>query len=110
MEIRRLAQKKGNFTKAEKDFLIAEGAKWGVEAPTKTTCSDCWRDMAIRIGCAMREAKPRTKGRRLWGRPAIHGVTFKGRTITNAEIDADPTLLEWMDANGFPQYLLRDED
>ena len=104
MEIKRLTTKKGKFTKAEKEYLIAEGAKVGIEPPTNTACPDCWRDMAIRI-CIATATKP--KGVRLRGMAARNGVRFKGRIIMNP-LDADT--LAWMDDNDFPQYLLRYED
>ena len=104
MDIEKLTNKKGKFTKAEKDWLVEEGAKHGIEPPKDTKCPDCWRDMAIRVAVAMR---PKRTGRRLWGMAAQNGVVFKGRTITNATLD-DATL-EWMLANGFPDYLLTKE-
>lgn len=104
-EIIRLTNKKGRFSQSEIDFIIAEGAKYGIMPPKKTSCVNCWRDMAIEVAIAMR---PKTKGRRLWGDAAKNGVIFKGKLITNAIIDDE--LLEWMDKEGFPQYLLRNED
>lgn len=105
MEIEKLKNKKGKFSKAEIDFIIAEGAKYGINPPERTDCPDCWRDMAIQVAIASR---PAPKGRRLWGRAAEHGVTFKGRLITNADLDEET--LKWLDDNGFPQYLLRDAE
>mgnify|MGYP007022357832 CR=1 FL=1 len=100
MEIKRLTTKKGKFTQAEKEYLITEGAKVGIEPPTNTACPDCWRDMAIRICIA---TAPKPEGVRLRGMAARNGVRFKGRIITNP-LDADT--LAWMEANGFPSQLL----
>lgn len=105
-EIKRLTNKKGRFSKAEIDFLIAEGAKWGIMPPKKTTCVNCWRDMAIEIAVAMR---PKRKGLHLKGDLRMHGVVHKGRLIIDDDLE-DPATLKWMDDNGFPQYLLRYED
>lgn len=105
-EIKRLTNKKGRFSKAEIDYLIEEGAKWGVMPPKKTTCVNCWRDMAIEIAVAMR---PPRKGVHLKGTLAAHGVIHKGRLITDADLD-DPATLAWMEANAFPKYLLTHED
>ena len=100
MEIKRLTTKKGKFTKAEKEFLLAEGAKVGVEPPVNTACPDCWRDMAIRVLIAQ---APKGEGVRLRGMAARNGVLFKGRVITNP---LDEETLAWMEANGFPKQLL----
>ena len=43
MEIKDLINKKGKFSKAEIDYLIAEGAKVGVMPPKNRKCSNCWR-------------------------------------------------------------------
>lgn len=100
MDIKRLTTKKGKFTKAEKEFLLAEGAKVGIEPPVNTACPDCWRDMAIRVLIAQ---APKGEGVRLRGMAARNGVLFKGRVITNP-LDAET--LAWMEANGFPKQLL----
>ena len=100
MDIKRLTTKKGKFTKAEKEFLLAEGAKVGVEPPVNTACPDCWRDMAIRVLIAQ---APKGEGVRLRGMAARNGVLFKGRVITNP---LDEETLAWMEANGFPKQLL----
>lgn len=100
MDIKRLTTKKGKFTKAEKEFLLAEGAKVGIEPPVNTACPDCWRDMAIRVLIAQ---APKGDGVRLRGMAARNGVLFKGRVITNP-LDAET--LAWMEANGFPGQLL----
>lgn len=104
-EIKRLIEKKGRFSKAEIDFIIAEGEKWGVQPPTNTKCSNCWRDMAIEIAYNMRQAQP--KKHALRGDAARDGVIFKGRLICSANIDEN---WEWMMQNGFPKQLLQDED
>lgn len=105
MDIKGLTNKKGKFTEAEIAFVVEEGAKWGIEPPQNRNCKDCWRDMAIRIACAMREARPTSH--RLRDFAARDGVLFKGRVITPANIDDE---WEWMQANGFPKQLLEDED
>lgn len=102
MEVQKLTTKK-KLTQADKDFLVAEGAKYGIEAPSNTKCPDCWRDMAIRIAVAMR---PTVKGTRLRGAAATDGVVFKGRLIVNP---LDDETLAWMRANGFPEQLLTDD-
>lgn len=106
MDIKKLIDKK-KYTKADKDFLVAEGAKYGIEPPKKDSCPDCWRDMAIRIAVAMKPQAAATS-RRLRGNAARNGVIFKGRLITNATLDEET--LAWMDANGFPQQLLEDAE
>lgn len=101
MDIKTIINKK-KLTKADKEWLVEEGAKYGVEPPTNEACPDCWRDMAVQILAAMNaESKP--KGIQLRGAAATDGVIFKGRLITNP-LDAET--LEWMEANGFPQQLL----
>lgn len=105
-EIIRLSNKKGRFSQSEIDFIIAEGAKVGVMPPKNTRCVNCWRDMAIEVAYAMR---PKKKGLRLKGNLGVHGVIHKGRTITDKDLD-DPETLKWIEDNGFPKYLLTDED
>ena len=104
MDIKRLTEKKGKFGKAEKEWLVAKGAEYGIPEPQNVNCPDCWRDMAIQVAAAMR---PKDNGVRLRGAAATDGVIFKGRLITNP-LDADT--LAWMRDNGFPEQLLTDED
>lgn len=109
MEIKKLIEKKGRFSKADIAFLIAEGERWGVRPPQKTSCSNCWRDMAIEIAYKMRQGET-PKGVRLRGAAARDGVIFKGRLIVNP---LDDETLAWMEANNFPKQLLegeKDED
>lgn len=106
MEIKALIEKKGRYSKEEIDFIIAEGAKVGVEPPKKTNCVNCWRDMAIEVAYEMRKTRPVKTARRLRGNAARDGVVFKGRIITNDTLT--PELLQWMDDNDFPQQLLED--
>ena len=103
MDIKTLTEKKGRFSKAEIAFVIEEGAKYGIEPPKKTGCVNCWRDMAIQIALAMREANPVNTSHRLRGNAARDGVFFQGRYISNDNIDDN---WEWMEANGFPKQLL----
>lgn len=107
MELKEIINKKGRFSKAEIDFIVAEGAKVGVMPPKKTACVNCWRDMAVEVLYAQRQANPAKKAHRLRGAAARDGVRFKGRIITNDTIDDD---WEWMMANGFPQQLLEDAE
>lgn len=104
MDIKALTNKK-KYNKADKEYLVAEGAKYGVEAPRNENCPDCWRDMAIRIAVAMRPKDAAPAGVRLRGRAAQHGVWFLGRLIMNP-IDAET--LAWMRAHDFPSQLLED--
>ena len=104
MDIKTLTTKKGSFSKAEKEFLLSEGSKYGIEAPTNTRCPDCWRDMAVQIAVAMR---PQCEGVRLRGAAAVNGVLFLGRLITNP---LDEDTLAWMKANGFPAQLLEGDE
>ena len=67
MEIKDLINKKGKFSKAEIDYLIAEGEKVGVLPPKKTKCVNCWRDMAIEIAYEQRQLNPTPKAHRLRG-------------------------------------------
>lgn len=106
MDITKLTEKKGRFSKAEIAFIIEEGAKFGITPPKKTGCVNCWRDMAIQIALAMREANPTEQAHRLRGNAARDGVFFMGRYISNDNIDDN---WEWMEANGFPQQLLADD-
>lgn len=110
MNIRELIDKKGSYSKEEKAYIIAEGEKWGVKPPKKTSCSNCWRDMAIEIAYNMRAAEKDKNPHRFRDGSAAErdGVVFKGRIITNDTID-DETWA-WMQANGFPQQLLHHED
>lgn len=96
-DLRVLASKK-THTKAEKAWLVAEGEKHGVEAPTNENCPDCWRDMAIRIAAAMApKCGPRFKN----GYGYIHG----GRLYTQADLEG-PGAMERMEAAGFPMQLV----
>lgn len=104
MDIKELTTKKGKWSKAQKEYLIAESAKYGIEPPTNTGCPDCWRDMAIQVYVAM---TPKAKGVRLRGAAATDGVIFKGRLILNP-LDAET--LQWMRDNGFPEQLLEGQD
>lgn len=106
MDITKLTEKKGRFSKAEIAFIIEEGEKFGITPPKKTSCVNCWRDMAIQIALAMREANPTEKAHRLRGNAARDGVFFKGRYISNDNIDEN---WEWMQDNRFPQQLLADD-
>lgn len=108
MDLRKLIEKKGRYSKAEIDYIIAEGEKVGVVPPKKTGCVNCWRDMAIEIMYAQRQANPERKTRRLRGDAAIYGVIHKGRLITNDTID-DETWA-WMKANNFPETLLENAE
>lgn len=106
MEIKDLIEKKGRYSKEEIAFIIAEGEKVGVKPPKKTNCVNCWRDMAIEVAYMQRKANPVKKAHRMRGNAARDGVVFKGRIITNDNIDDN---WEWMQANGFPSQLLEDE-
>lgn len=106
MDIKALTNKK-KYTKADKEYLVAEGAKYGVEAPRNENCPDCWRDMAIRIAVAMRPKDDAPAGVRLRGRAAVHGVWFLGRLVMNP-IDAET--LRWMREKAFPEQLLEDAE
>lgn len=100
MDVKTLTTKNGSFSKAEKEYLVAEGSKYGIEAPTNTRCPDCWRDMAVQIAVAM---APKCKGTRLRGAAAVNGVLFLGRLIINP---LDEETLAWMRENNFPEQLL----
>lgn len=104
MDLKRLTEKTGKFNAHEKEWLVEQGAKYGIPEPKNANCPDCWRDMAIRIAVAM---QPKCKGTRLKGSAATDGVIFKGRLIVNP-LDAET--LAWMRANGFPEHLLEHED
>ena len=104
MDIKALIDKKSKFTKAQKEFLVNEGAKYGIEPPQRTGCPDCWRDMAVQIYAAM---TPKPKGIRLRGAAARDGVIFMGRLLVNP-LDAET--LAWMEANNFPKHLLEGGD
>ena len=106
MEIKDLIEKKGRYSKEEIEFIIAEGEKVGVKPPKKTSCVNCWRDMAIEVAYLQRQANPVKKAHRLRGNAARDGVVFKGRIITNDNIYDN---WEWMQSNGFPAQLLEDE-
>lgn len=106
MEIKDLIEKKGRYSKDEIAFIIAEGEKVGVKPPKKTNCVNCWRDMAIEVAYMQRKANPVKKAHRMRGNAARDGVVFKGRIITNDNIDDN---WEWMQSNGFPSQLLEDE-
>lgn len=102
MDIKELIDKKGRYSREEKEYLVAEGERFGIEPPKDNACSNCWRDMAIQVAVAM---KPKAETlRRLRGNAARDGVVFKGRLITNATLDAE--LLKWMEENDFPEQLL----
>lgn len=100
MDVKTLTTKKGKFTKAEKEFLLSEGAKYGIAEPKNKDCPDCWRDMAIQIVVA---SAPKCKGTRLRGAAATDGVIFKGRLLVNP---LDEDTLAWMRDNNFPEQLL----
>ena len=108
MDIKKIIEKKGKLTQVEIDFIIAEGAKVGVEPPAKTDCANCWRDMAIEVAYKQRQSNDTKKAHRLRGDAARYGVIHKGRLITNDIIDDE--LLDWMQANDFPTQLLEDAE
>lgn len=107
MEIKALIEKKGRYSKEEIAFIIAEGEKVGVKPPKKTSCVNCWRDMAIEIMYVQRQADPTKKAHRFRDGSAAerNGVVFKGRLITNDNMD---DAWDYMQTNGFPQQLLQD--
>lgn len=109
MEIKELINKKGKYSQAEIDFIVAEGAKVGVMPPKNKGCVNCWRDMAIEVAYAQRQADPtaKPKAHRLRGAAAREGVLFNGRIVTNDTIDDD---WDWMMANNFPKQLLEDAE
>lgn len=109
MEIKALIEKKGRYTKDEIAFIIAEGEKVGVKPPKKTSCVNCWRDMAIEVAYAQRKANPVKKARRFRDGSVAerNGVVFKGRLITNDNMEE---AWDWMQANGFPKQLLQDAE
>lgn len=104
MDLKILTEKKGRFSKEEKDYLVELGARHGVEPPKEGACGECWRDMAIQLWVA---THPAGKGTRLRGDAARDGVVFKDRIIVNP---LDEETLAWMRDNGFPPQLLTDED
>lgn len=99
MDLKRLTTKKGKFSKAEQEWLVEEGARYGIEPPENTGCPDCWRDMAIRIHVAK---NPPKGGRRL---KDPRGYIFKGRVIAG---DLDDETLAWLEKHNFPKNLLVD--
>lgn len=109
MDLKELIEKKGRYSKEEIAYIIAEGEKWGVQPPKKTSCVNCWRDMAIETLYQQRTASKEKNPRRFRDGSAAEreGVVFKGRIITNDNI---VELWDWMQANGFPQSLLHHED
>lgn len=100
-----LANKKGTWPKADKDWLLPVLAEYGVDAPTKTSCSSCWRDAAIMV---LRQVKQDDKpepanGKRefkLKGDAATAGVFWRGRFIHPSTLS--PTMIDWLLKNGFP--------
>ena len=109
MEIKALIDKKGRYSKEEIAFIIAEGEKVGVKPPKKTSCVNCWRDMAIEIMYVKRQANPTEKAHRFRDGSAAerNGVVFKGRLVTNDNME---DLWDWMQSNGFPKQLLQDAE
>lgn len=107
MEIKKLIEKKGRYNKSEKQWLTEQGEKVGVKAPTDEACPDCWRDMALHIAYELDLLNPKKKAHRLRGNAARDGVVFRGVLITNENIEE---LWDWMQANGFPQQLLENEN
>lgn len=109
MDLKTLIEKKGRYSKEEIAYIIAEGEKVGVQPPKKTSCVNCWRDMAIEVAYLQRKADPTKPARHFRDGSAAErdGVVFNGRLITNDNIGE---LWDWMQANGFPQSLLNHED
>ena len=104
-----MIEKKGRYSKDEIAFIIAEGEKVGVNPPKKTSCVNCWRDMAIEIMYVQRQANPTKNAHRFRDGSAAerNGVVFKGRLVTNDNMDG---LWDWMQSNGFPKQLLQDAE
>ena len=48
MTAKELAGKK-RLTRAEKDFLLSEAAKYEISFTERIDCSDCWQDLALQI-------------------------------------------------------------
>ena len=108
MDLKTFIEKKGRYSKEEIAYIIAEGEKVGVQPPKKTSCVNCWRDMAIEVVYLQRKGAPKDPRRFRDGSAAERdGVVFKGRLITNDNIGE---LWDWMQSNGFPQSLLNHED
>lgn len=108
MDLRKLIEKKGRYSKAEIAYIIAEGDKVGVVPPKKTDCSNCWRDMAIEILYHQRGDAKKAHRFRDGSAAERDGVVFKGRVITNDTMD-DETWA-WMMENHFPKTLLQDAE
>ena len=57
MKAKDLASKK-KLTRAEKDFLLSEAERLGIEFNESPTCSDCWQDLALQIFTAEKSDEP----------------------------------------------------
>jgi anaerobic selenocysteine-containing dehydrogenase len=108
--LRQLAEKTKKWTKADKEFMLPILAELGIEAPTKTSCTSCWRDAAILAVVKVNGNKAKTvNGFRLKGTAATRGVLWMGRLVSPSTLDAD--MVKWLIDTGFPrhQYELNDE-
>lgn len=108
--LRQLAEKTKKWTKADKEFMLPILAELGIEAPTKTSCTSCWRDAAILAIVKANGNKAKTvNGFRLKGTAETRGVLWMGRLVSPATLDAD--MVKWLIDTGFPrhQYELNDE-
>ena len=99
-KLKELANKKGTWPKADKEWLLPVLAELGVEAPTKTSCSSCWRDAAIMALRTVRKNEAPKTGFRLKGDASTAGVFWRGRYVHPSTLSAG--MIDWLFQTGFP--------
>lgn len=100
MDIKTLIEKK-RYSVADKDYIRQLCKDYGIDEPTKDSCSNCWRDCCIVIASRMKNDTKR--GNTLKGAAGAEGVIFKGRFVSNAVMTDE--LAQWLRDNGFPSKL-----
>lgn len=100
-KLNELANKKGTWSKADKEWLLPVLAELDVEAPTKASCSSCWRDAAIMALRMVRKNEAPQTGFRLKGDAATAGVFWRGRYVHPSTLSAG--MIEWLIKTGFPK-------
>ena len=108
--LKQLAEKQKGWTKDDKDFILPVLVELGIDAPTKTNCPSCWRDVAILALVKLKGDAQPVNGFRLKGTAAVSGVVWMGRLVSPSTLDA--AMVEWLIETNFPrhQYEIINED
>ena len=119
-QLKAIAAKGGQLTKAEKRALLLTGEQFGLSVKN-TSCKQCWSDFAVEVARMMQaeeaefyeglERAPETeivpRGTK-WGVRDGLDVVHLGKRV-NAETITDE-LAEWLLQHRFPEYMLVRKD